>query len=47
MHFDALKASGKSDKMSNGPDYLGYPDCGNGFYSDKWDYETWFTYNVK
>ena len=47
MHYDALKAAGKSDKLSSGPDSLGYPDCGNGFYSDKWDYATWFTYNVK
>ena len=23
----------------------GYPDCGNGLYSEKWDYKTWFNFN--
>ena len=47
MHYDAMKTSGKSDKLSTGPDPAGYPDCGNGFYSEKWDYGTWFTFNVR
>lgn len=42
-----MKADGKSDKMAHGPDFLGYPDCGNGVYSDKLDYKTWYIFNVK
>ena len=26
---------------------MGYPDCGNGFYSDKLDYKHWFDFNSK
>ena len=26
---------------------MGYPDCGNGFYSDKLDYKHWYDFNSK
>jgi hypothetical protein len=38
MHYEAMKAAGLSEKMSKGPDFLGYPDVGSGHYSDKLTY---------
>ena len=26
---------------------MGYPDCGNGYYSDKLDYSVWYDFNCK
>lgn len=47
MHYEAIKAAGLSEKMSQGPDFLGYPDVGSGHYSDKLTYQEWFSFNVK
>lgn len=47
MHYEAIKATGRSDKMSQGPDFLGYPDVGSGHYSDKLTYQEWFNFNVR
>ena len=47
MHYEALKATGRSDRMSQGPDNLGYPDVGSGHYSDKLTYQQWFNFNVR
>ena len=45
-HSEACKAANVSEKML-GLDRMGYPDCGNGHYSDKLEYGVWYDFNCK
>lgn len=45
-HFEELTKSGKSEANSIGPSKGGYPDCGNGIYSQKLTYEQWYSFNL-
>jgi len=41
-----LTKAGHPEANSRGPAKGGYPDCGNGVYSQKLSYKQWFDFNL-
>jgi len=45
-HFEELTKAGHPEANSVGPAKGGYPDCGNGVYSQKLTYKQWHDFNL-